>query len=49
VPFGGPEMPVFPAPRRISNIATKLSASLPGDVFTCRGGATRVRSRPLVC
>jgi hypothetical protein len=49
VPYEGPETPVFPAPRHISNIATKLPASLGGDVFTCRDRATRVRSRPLVC
>jgi hypothetical protein len=48
VPYNEQEMPVFPAPGCISNIATKLPASLPGDVFTCRDRATRVRSRPLV-
>jgi hypothetical protein len=49
VPYDGEEVPVFPAPPRVSNIATKLPASLAGDVFTCRDRATRVRSRPLVC
>jgi hypothetical protein len=34
VPYHGAEMPVFKAPWHISNIATKLAASLAGDVFT---------------
>ena len=49
VPCDRLEMPVFTAPRCISNIATKLVASLAGDVFTCRDRATTVRFGPLAC